>query len=108
MTAENFQKALGLDIVSMPLPKKEISGAYVGDLLSFVMAKADADNAWVTIMSNINIVAVATLVDIGAIILAEGVALDDEVRETAQRKGVNVFSTPLSAFDIANKIGNIL
>ena len=58
---------------------KNINGCYCGDLLSWVMGRAKADDAWITIMSNINIVAVASLADVACIILAEGVSVDEEV-----------------------------
>jgi hypothetical protein len=43
--------------------EKEITGGYTGDLLSWVMGRASCGNAWITIMSNINIIAVASLLD---------------------------------------------
>lgn len=39
---------------------KEITGCYIGDLLSWVMGRANSGDMWITVMSNINIVAVAT------------------------------------------------
>ena len=77
MTVQSFIDELGFEPVCTPTPEREINGAYVGDLLSWVMGKAMADNVWITIMSNVNIVAVATLVDVACILLAEGVALSD-------------------------------
>lgn len=88
----------------MPSPDKEIDGAYIGDLLSWVMGKADQGNVWITIMSNINTVAVATLVDVSCILLAEDVFPDEGVLQTAMAKGVNILSTPLSAFEAALRI----
>ena len=85
----------------MPDPEREINGAYIGDLLSWVMGRAQADNAWITIMSNINVIAVASLSDVACVILAEGVKLDDSVRNTAEMKGINVLTSPLPAYDTA-------
>lgn len=104
MTVQSFIDKLGFEPVCTPTPEREINGAYVGDLLSWVMGKAMADNVWITIMSNVNIVAVATLVDVACILLAEGVALSDDVLETAKSKGVNVLSTALPAYEAAKKI----
>jgi len=93
--------AEGFKVVSMPDGEREIDGAYIGDLLSWVMGRAKADCAWITIMSNINIVAVASLADVACIILAEGVTLDANVAETAQLKGVNILSCEMPAYETA-------
>ena len=98
----------GFKALCMPQPDKKVDGVYIGDLLSWVMGKADQGNVWITIMSNINTVAVATLADASCILLAEGVVPDDAVLSTANEKGVNILSTNLSAYDAANKIKEIL
>lgn len=103
MTVESFANNAGFKILSIPSPDKEIEGAYVGDLLSWVMGNASAGNVWITIMSNINIVAVATLVDVSCIVLAENVSLDEDVLNTAKAKGVNILTTELSAYEAAIK-----
>jgi hypothetical protein len=76
-------------------------GCYCGDLLSWVMGRANSGDAWITIMSNINILAVATLSDVACIILAEGVTLDEDVKNAAQQKGINVIATQMSAYNAA-------
>lgn len=101
MTVEQLSQNADLKVLSMPHPEREIEGAYIGDLLSWVMGRAEADNAWVTIMSNINVIAVASLADVACVILAESVTLDDEVLNTAKQKGINILSTDLTAFQTA-------
>ena len=59
-------------------------------------------------MSNVNIVAVATLADTSCILLAEGVTLEADVLDTAMAKGVNVLSSSLSAYELANKISSLV
>ncbi len=108
MTVEAFARESGFNVVCMPSPEKEINGAYVGDLLSWVMGKADSGNLWITIMSNVNIVAVATLADISCIILAEGVSPDDDALKAAQAKGVNILSTDMCAYLASIKISEIV
>ena len=85
-----------------------IEGVYIGDLLSWVMGRASENEAWITIMSNINILAVATLSDVACIILAEGVKLDEDVKNAAEQKGINVISTEMSAYDIAVALSKAL
>jgi hypothetical protein len=108
MTVKNFADKLGFECLCMPEPDREVGGAYIGDLLSWVMGRADADCVWITIMSNLNIVAVATLSDVSCILLAEGVSLDSEVCRTAEEKGVNVLKTDLPAYEAAVKISEVL
>ena len=108
MTLQVFAKETGFKNLCMPNPDKAVDGVYIGDLLSWVMGKADQGNVWITIMSNINTVAVATLVDTSCVLLAEGVVPDDAVLSTANEKGVNILSTDLSAYDAAIRIKEIL
>lgn len=108
MTVELFMKKSGFNAVCMPNPTKEITGAYVGDLLSWVMGKANAGEVWITIMSNLNVLAVATLTDVSCIVLAEGVTLDQDVLAAAREKGINVLSTPLSAYEAAIRISGVI
>ena len=108
MTVESLSKACGFEVVCMPNPDREVEGAYIGDLLSWVMGKADSSNVWITIMSNINVIAVATLADVSCIVLAEGVNLDTDVMNTAAAKGVNVLSSALSAYEIAKLISGVI
>ena len=101
MTVKELSEMQGFRSVAMPDGDREISGIYIGDLLSWVMGRAKADDAWITIMSNINIVAVASLADVACIILAEGVNLDSSVTEAARAKGVNIIASQLPAYETA-------
>ena len=83
-------------------------GVYAGDLLSRAMSHVEAENLWITIMSNVNVVAVSTLADVASVILAEGVTLDDEVLEVERTKGVNVISTDLSAYEAALAVAALI
>lgn len=94
--------------VAMPEPEREISGVYVGDLLSWVMGRAESGQAWITIMSNINIVAVASLADTACIIVAELVELDGEVTKAAEERGINIISSSLPVYETALCLGRIL
>ena len=107
MNVEQLINAANLKPLALPSPDRSVEGAYFGDLLSWVMGRADMDNAWVTIMSNSNIVAVATLADTSCIILAEGVIPDEDVIRTAETKGVNLLSSDESAYEIAKKLASL-
>lgn len=90
-----------LSPVCVPDGNREVTGVYIGDLLSWVMGRASTGDAWITIMSNINIVAVASLADTSCIILAEGVTLTDDIIQVAETKGINILSSELNAYQTA-------
>ncbi len=108
MTVYDLLKNEHFSPVICPEADREIESCYIGDLLSWVMGKATSGDAWITIMSNINTLAVATLTDVSCVILAEGVTLDDEVLEAAKAKGINVVTTALSAYETALLISQLL
>ena len=101
MTVNELINKTNLKAVALPDGEREISGVYIGDLLSWVMGRAKADQAWITIMSNNNIVAVATLADTACIILAEGVMPDDGVDALANAKGINILVSEHGAYETA-------
>ena len=107
MTVTDLKNALSLTPVSLPEGDREVCGVYIGDLLSWVMGRAQADNVWLTIMSNLNIVAVATLSDVSCIILCEGVTLDEAVKNTAEAKGVNILATDQPAYAMAKRLAEL-
>ena len=104
MTVREMSEKLNLEIVCMPDGDREVSGGYAGDLLSWVMGRANSGDAWVTIMSNVNIVAVATLADPACIVLSEGVELDDEVKQRAESVGVNILGSKDDTFALCAMI----
>ena len=87
---------------------REISGVYIGDLLSWVMGRAESGDAWITIMSNINILAVASLADTSCIIVAEGVKLSEEVINTARDKEINILYSEFGIYDTAVFMSQVL
>lgn len=82
----------------------EVDGCYVGDLLSWVMARAQSGNVWLTVMGNINAIAVATLTDVAGIVLAENAALDSEAAQRAGLQGIPVYSCTENLYDAAVRV----
>jgi len=101
MKVKDLALAEGFKAVTLPCGEREICGVYIGDLLSWVMGRASSDEAWITIMSNVNILAVASLADTSCIILAEGVTLSEDIIDTANEKEINILSSEKSIYDIA-------
>ncbi|MGN0444306.1 MAG: DRTGG domain-containing protein [Acutalibacteraceae bacterium] len=108
MTVSLLAEKCGFDFVTLPDPDREVCGGYVGDLLSWVMGRARENCAWITIMSNVNIVAVASLADVSCVVLSEGVSLEESVIKTAADKGVNILSTSLNSYEAAALISEFV
>jgi len=82
----------------------EVATGYCGDLLSDVMANAGKWSVWITIQRHQNIIAVALLKELAAIILANGYQPDPETLEKAKKEEVPLLVSPLSAYQIAGKL----
>ena len=82
-------------------PERDISKLFCCDMLSIAMSKASAGCAWVTVMGNINTLAVAALSDAACVILAEGVRLDEPATAKAQMQGITVLRTEMPIFEAA-------
>ncbi|MBR5620185.1 MAG: hypothetical protein IKW76_10650 [Clostridia bacterium] len=104
MTVQTLAGLEGVRALTCPEPEREIRGVYIGDLLSWVMGRAEADNVWITIMTNINIVAVASLADTSCILLAEGVTPEQSVLDTAEAKGVNILQSAKPIYETAMQL----
>ena len=105
MNIETLVKELDLETLSMPAPDAEIVGGYAGDLLSWVMGRAEEGNVWITIMTNINIVAVASLVGVSAIVIAESSEISPDVVAKAKEQGINLLRTDMPIFEAVLAIG---
>ena len=102
MTIETLVKNLELDILTgESLLKKQVNGCYIGDLLSWVMSKAQENNVWITVMGNVNAIAVAVLTDVPCIILAESSALDSEAKERAAQNNIVVLRSNKNSYELA-------
>lgn len=84
--------------------QRQVEGVYCCDLLSIVMGRAPADSAWVTVMGNLNSIAVAVLADVACIVLAENMPLDADALARARQENVTVLRTPLPVFEAAVKM----
>lgn len=108
MTVKELSEIGGFTALCMPEPDRKIEGCYCGDLLSWVMGRARSAQAWITIMSNMNIAAVATLSDVSCIILSENVLPDGGVLDTAEMRGINILKTELPTFEAAAALSRLI
>ncbi len=98
---------LGLRVVAGVVPE-EFSGVYAGDFLSRAMSRVGEGDLWITIMNNVNVIAVASLADAAAVILAEDVVMDDSVIATAEAKGVTVLLSSMTVFELCAEIAELM
>ena len=82
----------------------EVTGGYCGDLLSDVMANTNRGDVWITIQSHQNIVAVAVLREMAAIVLVNGRRPDEDAKEKASNEGIPILVSDLSAFELAGML----
>lgn len=108
MTVKKMADTLGLKTFCLADGDRKVTGGYAGDLLSWVMGRANSGDAWVTIMSNVNIVAVATLADPACIVLSEGVEPDADALNKAEAVGINVLGSDKDTFALCADISALL
>ena len=108
MTVQEFADKLNLKILTGDELEREIKDCYIGDLLSWVMGRAPSDSAWLTVMGNINSIAVATLADVSCIVLVENAPLDANAKQKAEIHGVNILSTAENSYSIAKKLSALI
>lgn len=98
MTVRQLIDLLQAKIVAESDLDRQIDGGYAGDLLSFVMGRATPNCAWFTIMTNINVCAVATLTDCAVVVICEDCVPDELLVNRAKTQDVNVVVTPYDVY----------
>ncbi len=109
MTAENISKELDFQILSDGNTNSQnISGVFCCDLLSLAMSKLPANSAWVTVMGNVNTLAVASLTEASCIIVAENIQPDENTIKKAQEQNIMVMKSPYPVFETANMVYKLI
>ena len=83
---------------------KVVTGGYVSDLLSDVMAHTKKGNIWITLQGHPNIVAVAVLKELAGIVLVNNRQPDEETLEKAKSENVPIMTSELPAFELVGKL----
>ncbi len=86
----------------------EVTDGYTSDLLSDVMGNADEGMVWITMQTHQNVVAVATLKDIAAVIIVNGHKPEEDMLQKSREEGIPILGTALSAFEISGEIYQLL
>ena len=108
MTVKALQEQLGWTAFHMAGPDRQVTGAYAGDLLSWVMGRAGQYCAWLTIMSNQNVAAVALMADVACVVLTEGVRPDEDLLRRAREKEVNLLGAGEDTYTAACRLHDCL
>lgn len=109
MKLSELVNALGLQVVNRgEVFEREVTGGYASDLLSDVMGNIDEGMIWITLQVHRNIIAVASLKEVAAVLLINGARLDPESLKQAEAEGVTVLSTPMPSFEASGRIYELL
>ncbi len=105
MTVAKITKELGLQVFSGESGlSREVTGGYVSDLLSDVMGRADERQVWITLQTHKNVMAIASLKDLAAIIVVNGYQPDDNTMAQSSEEGIPLLGTSMSTFEVTGKL----
>lgn len=109
MQVKDLVKAFGLKVFSGEAGlDNEMSGGYTSDLLSDVMGYAKEGSVWITLQTHKNIMAVATLKDIAAIILVKDFEPEEDAMEISNAENLPILGTSEEAFEMSGKLYRML
>lgn len=109
MTVKEIAEKLGLKVCSGAAGlNREIKGGYTSDLLSDVMGNAGESNIWITLQTHKNIMAIASLKELSAIVLVKGFLPEEDTIAESESEGIPILSTSRQTFEITGEIYEIL
>ena len=106
MTLQDVIDQLNLKVLTQPIDFSAVTptSGYTSDLLSCVVAGAQPGNLWVTLQAHMNVVAVAALREVSAVIITENAQPDADVIEKADQQGVILLSTAEPSYQVVGKL----
>lgn len=109
MTVAEVVEKLGLKVYSGKNGlNREVTGGYVSDLLSDVMGNADAGEIWITLQTHKNVMAIASLKDLAAIILVSDNIPEQDTVIQSNQEDIPILGTSLPTFEISGKLFELL
>jgi len=87
---------------------RDVTGAYVSDLLSDVMGNASEGELWITLQTHQNVMAIASLKELSAVILVKGFEPDDNTVEHSTEEGIPILGTHMSTFELAGRLYKLI
>ena len=107
MTTNELIRALDLKVFHAG-EDQEITTGFCGDLLSLVMGGAPSGSAWITVMTNVNVAAVAMLCDMACVILSQGKEPDENLLARVKRENLTLLGTEENTYTVAVRLGSVL
>lgn len=105
MTIQELMDTTGAKLLTKTTDLQgEITSGYSCDLLSWVMAHGTPGMLWVTVQTHMNVIAVATLHEMRAVLIPEGGSMPEDVIAKAEEEGVAVLSSEKSAYEICGLV----
>ncbi|MBI5294764.1 MAG: serine kinase [Chloroflexi bacterium] len=106
MTLQEIIAKLNLTVLTTPRDFSTVTpqGGYASDLLSCVMAGAQPDNVWVTLQAHMNVVAVAALREVAAVIITENAQPEPDVIAKANDQNVTLLSTSAPSYEVVGRL----
>lgn len=105
MKVSELAEQLGLKIICGGAGlERALRGCYIGDLLSLAMSRVQKDNVWITIQTNINVAAVASLTEAGCVLLCDGFTPDENMLQRAELEEIAVLGSEKTAYELAGAL----
>jgi len=109
MTVQQLVDTLHLKVFSGSKGlEKNITGGYVSDLLSDVMGSAKDGHVWITLQTHKNVMAIASLKDLAAVVLVKGLLPDTDTLTQSEEEGIPLLGTTEQTFEISGKLHNLI
>lgn len=105
MLVKDVSERIGLKLLAGGTgADKELTGAYICDLLSWVMSHGKKGDAWITVQTHSNIIAVAALLELSCVIIPEEIEVSTDTLHKAEEEGIAVYQSSLSAYELAKEL----
>jgi len=109
MTVQEVVEKLNLTVFSGSEElSTAVTGGYTSDLLSDVMGHADAGYLWITLQAHKNVIAIASLKELAAIILVKGITPDEDTLTLANQENIPILGSDLQTFELSGKIYELI
>ena len=109
MTVKEITDKLGLKVYTEGVTLDgQVKGGYVSDLLSDVMGHASEGEVWITLQSHLNVIAIASLKELAAVILVKDLQAGKDVLAKAQEEGIPVLGSGETTFEVAGILYQLL
>ena len=108
MTVSEMIEKLGLEVFNLSDGGAVIEDYCASDLFSYVISKVKEKCCWLTIMSNVNITAVAKLSEMSAVVLCDGVRPDENLTNKARQQEITILGSKLPIFETCVALSKII